>query len=547
MVADISWDGGGERIKVIMTSAGKSPAARLVADEEKIRRIQDHRQRMGESFPRYAVFIVSYKAMERLVSVLERIPEPIYDLLAEIYIFDDFSPDRTMEVCRSYLEDRKSEKISVYRNPRNYGYGGNQKLGYEYAIAKGYDYVILLHGDAQYAPEYLPDLILPTLDEGAGVVFGSRMMVPWGAIAGGMPLYKFLGNRVLTVFENMMLGMDLTEFHSGYRLYGAEVLKKLQFKLNTDDFHFDTQIIIQCLAAGERIVEVPIPTYYGDEISHVNGMLYAFNVFLSVIDYRLHQIGVTRKERYIPLAGQRYQLKDFPLSSHRQIIDLIPGTSRVLDLGCGSGALARALAEKGCRVTGVDRLDPAEVSDAFEAYHRADLGEELELPLGREFDYVLLSDVAEHVPEPERLLKGVRKYLKEDGILMLSVPNIALWVYRLALVFGRFEYTDRGIMDRTHLKFFTVVTARHLLWSSGFSILEEKFAPIPFHLLITLPPARRAVDLLTRAYHLLARLWPRMFAYQIIIKAQIVRLEWDELKKLPIKVEEPHPHIGGGE
>lgn len=533
-------------ILAVMNAGGNEAAGtagtRFTPDEKKIEAIRAHWERMGDGFPKYAVFIVAYNAMERLVSVLKRIPAPIYELLTEIYIFDDFSGDQTYEVCRAYLTEHKLSKVSLYRNPRNYGYGGNQKLGYEYALAKGYDYVVLLHGDGQYAPEYLPDLILPTLEEDAQVVFGSRMMKPADALAGGMPRYKFYGNRVLTAFENLLLGAGLTEYHSGYRLYGTRALGKIKFQLNTDDFHFDTQIIIQCLAAGERIKEVPIPTYYGDEICHVNGMKYAGNVVLSVLDYRLHQLGITRQERYVTVSGAEYPLKDFPLSSHRQVVDVIEGGTRVLDLGCGSGQLAALLKKKGCHVTGVDVVPPEQAPARLDRCIQADLSS-LKLPFGREFDYVVLADVAEHLAEPEKLLMEARKYLKEDGILVLSVPNIALWVYRLSLLAGRFEYTDHGIMDRTHLRFFTLVTARYLLWTAGFKIVEERFTPIPLHLVITLPSARGLVDALTRAYHVLARVWPRMFAYQLIFKARIVRLEWEELKDMPVKVEEPHPHL----
>ncbi len=515
---------------------------RIRPDEDKVRAILDYRQKLGADFPRYAVFIVSYRAMERLGQVLERIPGPVYEILTEIFIFDDFSPDRTFEVAGDYLRKSRLDKVSLYRNPRNYGYGGNQKLGYEYALAKEYDYVILLHGDGQYAPEYLPDLILPTLDEGARVVFGSRMMQPGAARKGGMPLYKLIGNRVLTAFENFMLGMGLTEFHSGYRLYSTEVLKNIHYKLNTDDFHFDTQIIIQCLAAGESIKEVSIPTYYGDEICHVDGMKYAARVCLSVLDFRLHRLGISRKERYIPVQGKGYEFKDFPYSSHSQVLDLVKSGARVLDMGCGEGMLARPLKIKGCHVTGVDKLAPEVVSAEVDRYVQADISAD-RLPFDREFDCVIMSDVLEHVAEPGELLIKARRLLKEDGSLVVSVPNIALWVYRLALLAGRFEYTSRGVMDRSHLRFFTLVTARDLLRSAGFNIAEERYASIPFHLLVPEPGVKKALDAITKAYHVLARAWPRMFAYQVIFLSEPVRLEWEELEKMPLKAEEPHPHL----
>src|SRR5262249_49701874 len=152
--------------------------------------------------------------------------------------------------------------LTVLFNPINQGYGGNQKIGYYYALRKGFDFVVLLHGDGQYAPEYLPGLIRPLKDGAADACFGSRMMIRGGALKGGMPLYKFFGNKILTWFENRMLRTSLTEFHSGYRAYGVAALKQIPFELNTNDFHFDTEIIVQFVIAGLRIVEVPIPTYY---------------------------------------------------------------------------------------------------------------------------------------------------------------------------------------------------------------------------------------------------------------------------------------------
>src|SRR4029077_13923165 len=132
----------------------------------------------------------------------------------------------------------------------------------------------------------------------ADAVFGSRMMTPGAALAGGMPLYKYLGNRVLTNAENALLGTSLSEFHSGYRVYSCHALKQIPFQKNTHDFHFDTQIIIQFHAAGFRIVEKPIPTYYGDEICRVNGIKYAKDVVKSVLEYELHELGLQHHPEY---------------------------------------------------------------------------------------------------------------------------------------------------------------------------------------------------------------------------------------------------------
>ncbi len=150
--------------------------------------------------------------------------------------------------------------MTVLRNELNQGYGGNQKIGYTFAIERGFDVVVLLHGDGQYAPEEMPRLLEPLQEGRADAVFGSRMMTTFGALRGGMPLYKYVGNRLLTTVQNALLRTRLSEFHSGYRAYAVPALRRIRFPLNSNDFHFDTEIIIQLLNVGQRIVEVPIPT-----------------------------------------------------------------------------------------------------------------------------------------------------------------------------------------------------------------------------------------------------------------------------------------------
>ena len=123
-------------------------------------------------------------------------------------------------------------------NPLNQGYGGNQKIGYHYAISRNFDFVALLHGDGQYAPEVLPDLVRPLKEGRADAVFGSRMMKAGDALRGGMPRYKYVGNRILTNLQNQILGMKLSEFHSGYRVYSVKAISAVPFHRNTNDFHF---------------------------------------------------------------------------------------------------------------------------------------------------------------------------------------------------------------------------------------------------------------------------------------------------------------------
>ncbi len=154
-------------------------------------------------------------------------------------------------------------------------YGGNQRAGYQHAIKRELDVVVLLHGDGQYAPEVMGDLLAPIEAGKADVVMGSRMMVPGAARAGGMPLYKNVGNRILTTIQNRLAGTHFTDFHSGYRAYSVAALQRIPLANLTSSWHFDTQILFECIKHGFRIAEVPIPTFYGDEVCYVNGIPYA--------------------------------------------------------------------------------------------------------------------------------------------------------------------------------------------------------------------------------------------------------------------------------
>jgi glycosyltransferase involved in cell wall biosynthesis len=211
---------------------------------------------------------VAYHAETTIANVVQRIPFTLLDVHdVDILIIDDSSRDQTFE--KSHELSRVPTipfNVRVLFNPVNQGYGGNQKLGYRYAIENEYDFVALVHGDGQYAPECLPDLLQPLERGEAAAVLGSRMMTPKGARRGSMPLYKYIGNRVLTWVQNRLLRSSLSEFDSGYRLYSVQALKAIPFERNSNDFHFDTEIIIQLMIAKLPIIEMPIPTYYGDEI-----------------------------------------------------------------------------------------------------------------------------------------------------------------------------------------------------------------------------------------------------------------------------------------
>lgn len=250
------------------------------------------------SKPRIGIFIIAYNAVNHLIKTISRIPKSVYDDVEEIFVIDDASRDNSYYAALGYKAEFGISKLTVHRNEANQGYGGNQKVGYQYAIDRGLDIVALVHGDGQYAPEALPILLEPLIKGEADMVFGSRMSSTWGALRGGMPLYKFLGNRVLTFAQNRLSGLSLSEYHSGYRLYSTHALSKVPFQSFTNTWHFDTQIILALAERGCRIKERPIPTYYGDEICHVNGIPYALHCLMTT--YRFNR---NRKRKVLSYPG----------------------------------------------------------------------------------------------------------------------------------------------------------------------------------------------------------------------------------------------------
>lgn len=231
------------------------------------------------------VLVVAYNAENTLAQVLDRIPNDFVKSIEAILVCDDASTDDTHDVGVSY-KNRSTLPITILRHPKNLGYGGNQKTGYQWAIEHSLDVVVLLHGDGQYAPEFLPKMVAPIISGDADVVFGSRMMTSGGARKGGMPLYKFVGNKILTFIQNHLANVSLTEWHSGYRAYRVAALRKVNFLANSDYFDFDSQIILQMIGAKQQIVEIEIPTFYGDEISRVNGIKYGLQILGHTLRFR---------------------------------------------------------------------------------------------------------------------------------------------------------------------------------------------------------------------------------------------------------------------
>ena len=468
---------------------------------------------------RLLIFVIAYYAESTLRWVLERIPASLFDQYeCEILVVDDASQDRTFAIGVEYKDHHPGIRMTVLRNEFNRGYGGNQKIGYAYAIAERFDFVAMVHGDGQYAPEELPRLMEPLRDGRADAVFGSRMMERFPALKGGMPLYKYVGNRILTKAQNALLRTRLSEFHSGYRIYSVQVLQRIPFQLNTDAFHFDTEVIIQLLNAKARIVELPIPTYYGREICRVNGIAYAKDVMIATLRNVAHRAGLLYQRRYDPLTtdNSHYTFKLGYPSSHSWALDAVRTGAAVIDLGSGPGDLARELVKKGCKTAIVDRVPPAEALPNVEVFVQ-DLDGPLQFDIEK-YQYILLLDTIEHLGEPERFLERLcGKFDYNTKKLILTTPNVAFVVQRLMLLLGQFNYGKAGILDRTHTRLFTFRGIRHLLRDAGFRITKMRGIPAPFPKVLGNGRLARAAIAINLA---LIRVSKTLFSYQIYVEAE---------------------------
>lgn len=238
------------------------------------------------------VFVVlpAYNAEKTLRKTVEDIPR---DAVDKIILVDDKSRDKTVEIA-------KSLGLVVYQHQRNMGYGANQKTCYKKALEEGADIVVMVHPDYQYDPTIIPKLVEPIKMGEADAVFGSRMM-KGGALEGGMPLWKHNANILLTAFENVVLRTYLTEYHSGFRAYGANLLRTVDFELNSNNFVFDTEIIVQSLIHHFKIEEIPIQTRYFDEASQIGFLTclrYGLSIIWTMIKYILHAKGIYKFKQF---------------------------------------------------------------------------------------------------------------------------------------------------------------------------------------------------------------------------------------------------------
>jgi glycosyltransferase involved in cell wall biosynthesis len=250
---------------------------------------QSQERNMALESPKSKIIIVmpAYNAAETLEKTYRDIPPDVVD---EIILVDDASKDRTVEIARGL-------GLTVIVHTQNRGYGANQKTCYDEALKRKPDIVVMIHPDYQYDSRLIP-FIIGFLEKGiCDVILGSRIRTRKETLACGMPLYKYLSNRLLTFIENVVLGQNVADFHSGYRAYTRKVLETIPYHANSDGFVFDTEFLAQAVYFGFKIGDVPVPVRYFDEASSINflnSLVYGFKTLITLLKYLLHMTGLRR-------------------------------------------------------------------------------------------------------------------------------------------------------------------------------------------------------------------------------------------------------------
>jgi glycosyltransferase involved in cell wall biosynthesis len=257
----------------------------MITDQPTAAASSAHPERRSSPRGKVVLVMPAYNAAETLTQTWREIPDGYVD---ESLLVDDASRDDTVGIARAL-------GIRVLEHARNRGYGGNQKTCYHEALERGADIVIMLHPDYQYDPRLVPMMILPLQLGILDVMLGSRVRTRRECLESGMPLYKYFGNRLLTFIENICLGQNMGEFHSGFRAYRREVLERLPFERFSDDFVFDSQLLVSAVDAGFRIGEIPVPVRYMPEASSIGfqrSVRYGLGTLAAVAQYLLKRVGL---------------------------------------------------------------------------------------------------------------------------------------------------------------------------------------------------------------------------------------------------------------
>ena len=469
---------------------------------------------------RGGLFLFGADDPDILRQFLADIPTAAEGWLSEIVVM--LAEPQSVEGLESQAESilgGRPFRVRFQPPPRVSRWGELRKAAFELALARPIDHVVVMQANSSQPARALEAIRAAVEADPQRVLLVTRAQP--GRVGAR------LRHRLMAGLQNRILGLRIRDYATPLRVYPSDVLRRIPFLLDADHEQIEAELLIQCRCLGVPVEELDVlEAAPGDGSGH-DDWLSGWRACVTAIGLRLHQAHLTRDGRYLVDHDIHYTLKSASTGSHMQIVDAIKPQSEVLDLGCSQGLLARPLLHKRVRVTGVDRGAGEQLADELAEYHSRDLEEPLQLPVGRVFDYVVCADVIEHVQNRAQLLRGARRHLKQDGRLIISTPNIALWFYRMSLLVGRFEYGPRGVLDETHVHLFTRSTFKREVERAGFQVLKQRVTALPFEVVFHSTGRSRLVRGLAQGYHALAQFWPSLFAYQFILEAEIMTLDDD--------------------
>ncbi len=463
------------------------------------------------------------KASESIRSILDAIPNDIWHGRAyrvQVLVIDDGSQDETYPLARDYMRRHPERDVAVLHNPRSQGHGGNQKIGFSYAIHKGFDIVVLLSGCDRGPIWSLGRLIKPILDGQADAVLGSRLLRRQGTGERKLPLPRRLAKRLLASIQNRIIGSTLSDFSAAHRAYRAAALASIPYEYNSNGYDFDTDIILQLLDTDRRLVEIPVDVFDGDGLSAVDEMRQAIRSVRSCLRSKANKLGVYYHPRfdYEPTSNTRYQGKFGYPSSHQFALDAVRPGSTVVDVGCGPGFMATHLAKSQSKTVSIDlQVQPETRRSSWKCIEtdveQYDFGDDF-----GHVNYILLLDILEHLKSPERLLQRLRhRFGRRPPAVIITTGNVAFLPLRLSLLFASFNYGRRGVLDMDHTRLFTFSSLRKTLEMNGYEIVRTHGVPVPFPLALGI---RRLAEVLLWVNQVLITFWKGLFSYQIAVIAK---------------------------
>ncbi len=458
---------------------------------------------------------------EKLVlDMLKKIPKSVANWRHEILILINSSGETITKAVDDSIKNTRSLNVKILFNLQNLGYGGNQKLAFYYAIKHSFDFVLLLSGSGQYAPHQFEELVDILRKTNSQAVVGSRFLNKNSGVKNQMPIYKYLGIKTITFFQNLILGMKFSEFHSGFRVYRVKALAEIPYTFNSNGRQFDTEVLIQFQIRGFKIQEIPVSSYRGEVHPILDYIQYGLGGLLVAAKTLLHRMSISYERKFDIGNISSNNYKDEPKlgypSSHQFVIDEVSDKFRVLDIGCGNALVGAELKKNGCYVEGID-FEASTGRGNIDKFQELNLNDsDLDIPVS-DFQYVLLMDILEHLDDPENFVYNIRVRAKGNSPkVIVSVPNIGFISNRIQLLFGRFDYGIRGIMYLGHKRLFTFNSICKLFEQAEFKIIKCKGVPAPFPVAIGKNWMSQFLLVINQG---LIKIFPKLFSYQVYLVA----------------------------